>query len=139
MPAPWGARPGERRTRTREAPRPLAPARDQPKRSRSRFPPAAPVAREQIMGLFRAPGAGRVRWRWGVSVCRPGAHDAIDVGPLLLDLVATCEERRVAAHRVEQEPLVRLGGVRAERGAVTEIHGDVAPDRLLPPLLRDIP
>ena len=44
--------------------------------------------------------------------------------PGLLDLVRPDEQRRVADHRIEQEPLVGLGRIGPEGVLVGELHGD---------------
>ena len=117
--------PSRRCARTRRGPRSaLTAASSAVRRARADRRPA------------RAPRAGRVERR-RLPLRGPAVEDGIDERPLLLDLVAPREERRLAAHRVEQEPLVGLGRVRAERRAVAEVHRDVAQDGLLPGLLRD--
>ena len=42
--------------------------------------------------------------------------------PRRLDRVAPHEQRGVAGHHVEQQPLVGLGGLVAEGGPVAEVH-----------------
>ena len=69
----------------------------------------------------RAPAAGRVV-REDRPVAFPGADDRVDELPLLVDLVLAREQRRVAEHRVEDQPLVGLREAVAERAAVEEVH-----------------
>ena len=52
----------------------------------------------------------------------PGALDVVDETPGLLDLVAACEQRRVACHGIEYEPLVCLRAAFSETGGVVKIH-----------------
>ncbi len=57
--------------------------------------------------------------------CQPVAH-GIDERPLRLHLVGAGEEGGVAAHGVEDEPLVGLRRAGAELGPVAEVHRHVA-------------
>ena len=84
-------------------------------------PPRAAVAVEQLVGRARAPASGRVVGERR-TVTLPRADDRVDELPLLVDLVLAGEERRVAEHRVEDQPLVRLGEALAEGAAVEEVH-----------------
>ena len=52
----------------------------------------------------------------------PVLEDRVDDRPLRVDLVVAGEQRRVAAHRVEDQPLVGLRRLRHERAAVEELH-----------------
>ncbi len=84
-------------------------------------PPGAVVAVDQLVRRARPPGAALVV-REARPVALPGADDRVDELPLLLDLVLAREQRRVAEHRVEDQPLVRLGQPGAEGAAVEEVH-----------------
>src|SRR5262249_24782144 len=76
---------------------------------------------QDALGLGGSLRARRVaRRRCGDRI--PCAQDRIANAPLSLDLVVAREERRVAAHRVEDQPLVGLGRLRQERGLVEELH-----------------
>src|SRR3954469_7527453 len=79
------------------------------------------VADEQPVRLGRPLRAGLVLADALVAAA-PRLHDRVDDPPLGLDLVVSREERRLAAHGVEDEPLVGLGGLRQERRAVEELH-----------------
>src|SRR6185436_5881379 len=81
--------------------------------SRSRLPPGAARA-EQALLRIGAPGAGCVRFRPGALLLPPG-DDRVDDAPRLLDLVAAREQRAVADHRIEQQALVGVGALAAER------------------------
>src|SRR4051794_3459832 len=78
------------------------------------------VADEQLVRLRRALRAGRVLGD-ALAALRPRADDRVDDPPLRLDLVVAGEERGVAAHGVEDQPLVRLRRLRQERRAVEEL------------------
>ena len=84
-------------------------------------PPRPPVPVEELVGARRPPRAGGVV-RERRTVALPGRDDRVDEQPLLLDLVGAREQRRVAEHRVEDQPLVRLRHAGAERAAVEEVH-----------------
>src|SRR5436190_11989595 len=84
---------------------------------RSMSPPGPPIACQQLIRRRRAPGAGGIV-RKRRPVARPCGDDRIDERPLLLDLVDPGEQGRIAEHRVEDQPLVRLGQSRAKGAAV---------------------
>ena len=77
-------------------------------------PPASGRRGGSARRRSRPPAAGRVV-REARPVALPGGDDRVDERPLLLDLVRAREERRVAEHRVEDQPLVRLGQARCGR------------------------
>ena len=91
-----------------------------------------PSRRDELVRGHRAPRPGRVV-REGWPVALPGGDDRVHERPLLLDLVRAREQRLVAEHRVEDQPLVRLGQVGAEGAAVHEVHvhrcGSASPAR----------
>src|SRR3954447_14053666 len=72
------------------------------------------VADEQPVGVGRPLRAGRVLAEPLVAA-GPRLHDRVDDPPLGLDLVVPREERGLAAHGVEDQPLVGLGRLRQER------------------------
>ena len=76
----------------------------------------------------RGPQRARLVVREARPVALPGADDRVDELPLLLDLVLAREQRRVAEHRVEDQPLVGLGQPGPEGAAVEEVHVH-GPDR----------
>src|SRR5207302_8188779 len=96
--------------------------------------PGPAIALDERLGLGRSPRPRGVRRELGDALA-PRGEDRVDERPLLLDLVATREERRVAAQRVEDERLVRIRRVEHERRAVDEVHVD-RPDTQ--PLHRDL-
>src|SRR5262249_18482232 len=67
--------------------------------------PRPTVAMKQVVGRGRPPCSGGVV-REVRTVALPRRHHRVDELPLLLDLVRAREQRRVAEHRVEDEPLV---------------------------------
>src|SRR5688572_24901522 len=85
--------------------------------------PGATVALEQIVSFGGTP---RARWieaegrRCGRLV--PGVLDPIDEGPGILHFVAAGEERRIAGHGIEQQPLVSFRRSLAEARPVSEVH-----------------
>ena len=83
-------------------------------------PPGPPVAVDQIV-RGRAPTC-RPRSSGSSAGALPARRDRVDERPLLVDLVRAREERRVAEHRVEDQPLVRLRAPGPERVAVEEVH-----------------
>src|SRR6476619_1795714 len=86
----------------------------------SDLPPGVPVA-HQLVRLVGPLRAGLVlRQRAGGLL--PCLHDRVADAPLRLDLIVAGEERRLAAHRVEDQALVGLRGLRQERRAVEELH-----------------
>ena len=97
------------------------------------------VAVEQRVRLGGSRRPGRVLGHGRRRVLVPRGQDRVDDPPQRLDLVVAGEQRRVAAHRVEDQPLVRLGRLRQERRAVAELHvdrpdphpraGDLGPER----------
>src|SRR5678816_3080539 len=99
--APWRERPrrgANERARARSH-RWSSPARPRTLR-RSRAPPAASIACDERVRLFRSPCAGGVGLEL-LPAGMPALEDRVDEGPLLLHLVAAREERRVAAERIE--------------------------------------
>src|SRR3984885_3867650 len=87
-------------------------------------PPPPPPTVEQSIRLRRPlRPRGGLRGRRG-HVLIPRREDRVDDPPLCLDFVVAGEQRRVAAHRVEDQALVGLRGLRRERGAVVELHVD---------------
>src|SRR5215207_7460374 len=83
-------------------------------------PPGTPVAVQEVVRRRRPP---RTCWvvRERGAVATPGGDDRVDQRPLLLDLIRAREQRLVAEHRVEDEPLVGLRQAGAERAAVEEV------------------
>src|SRR5437764_13620834 len=63
---------------------------------------------EERVGLVRATASGRVLRQLPVHP-PPGLQDRVADRPRGLDLVVAGEQRRVAAHGVEYQSLVRLG------------------------------
>ena len=84
-------------------------------------PPRAAVAVEQVVGRRRPPGPRRVV-REGRAVPLPAGDDGVHDRPLLLDLVRAREQRCVAEHRVEDQPLVGLRQAVTEGAPVQEVH-----------------
>src|SRR5205807_9366118 len=85
-------------------PPPLTPG--PPPRALQAPPPAPPLY--QRVGLLRSGRSGGVlRDRRG-GVLVPCGQDRIDDAPQRFDLVIAREQGRVAAHRVEDQPLVGL-------------------------------
>src|SRR5204862_6543702 len=110
-PAPWasaGRSTSRAPTRRRRAlpRRPRSPRSAAP--TRSRLPPAIAARLQKRVGLARSPTAGLVARERSVLLA-PAREDRIDEGPLRLDLVGPREERRVAAHGIEDQSLVGLG------------------------------
>src|SRR5437588_9072349 len=70
-------------------------------------PPLAP-AFEQPIRLLGASRTGRILRNRRGGVLMPGGQDRIDDLPQGLDLIASREQRGVAAHGVEDQPLVGL-------------------------------
>src|SRR5437763_14500002 len=68
--------------------------------------PADPVALGQ-RDRCRSPPGARGIGSWSHALLRPGGADAVDPGPLRLDLVAPHEQSRIAFDQVEQQPFVR--------------------------------
>jgi hypothetical protein len=62
----------------------------------------------------------------GARITVPAGDDRVDDAPRLFDLVGAREQRAVAEHRIEQQPLVGVGGLAAEGRAVAEVHAHVA-------------
>src|SRR5439155_8108509 len=87
----------------------------------SRLAPLAAVALEQGVGLVGPPRAGLVLGDRRLAD-RPRVEDRVADTPRLLDLVGADEQRGIADERVEEQPLVRLGWLLQERGAVEEVH-----------------
>ncbi len=89
-------------------------------------PPAMAITLNKRVGVFRAFASRRIireirRWK-----LRPGFFDGSDDSPLGLDLVATGEQSRITAHRVEQKGLVSDWSGGSERVAIGEVHVDAA-------------
>ena len=74
-------------------------------------PPPDPTSRPRSSGSAR-----------GRADVAPAVEDRGAEPPRRLDLVGAREERRVAEHAVEQQALVRLGRLHAERRPVQEVH-----------------
>src|SRR3954463_2931181 len=72
--------------------------------------PPPPARGDQLVRRLRPRGPGRVLVQRHVVVVMPGRQDRVDDRPLGVDLVVAGEQRRVAAHRVEDQPLGGLGG-----------------------------
>src|SRR5450755_905144 len=89
----------------------------------SQSPPRAAVARQKFVGLFWSPRSGGVFEQSRLILLRdPGLFERVDKGPRFFDFVAPREESGVAAHRIEQQALIRFGTRLAERGSVMKIH-----------------
>src|SRR6476659_368514 len=73
-------------------------------------------------------GAGTTGACWvepgGVLRAGPALVDRLDPRPRGLDLVATHEQRRVAAHDVHEQPLVGVGRAALEGLGVAEVQRD---------------
>src|SRR5689334_6234214 len=76
--------------------------------------PHAMVAKYQVRGALRPPAAGIVIGEVLGRLLRVVVEDRIDPRPRGLDRIAPHEQRGVAAHRVEQQALIRLGRLAAE-------------------------
>src|SRR6266704_3620668 len=99
--------------------------------------PRSTIAREQILGFFRAPGAGGIKEQTRcIFFCVPRIFDGIDEGPGFLDFISTREQRGIAAHRIEQQTLVRFRAGFAKRGSVMKIHFDWLDAKACPRHLR---
>src|SRR5882724_13579934 len=86
-------------------------------------PPGATVAREKFVGFFRSPRTGGIHEQtWLIFFGLPRFLDRIDERPRFFHFIPACEEGRVTAHRVEQQPLVRFRTRFAEGRSVMEIH-----------------
>src|SRR6266496_4672376 len=91
----------------------------------SQSPPRPPIAREQIIRFFWAPGSGGIKEQIRrIFFCCPRLLDDVDESPGFLDFVATRKQRGIAAHRIEQQPFVRFRTGFAEGRPVMEIHLD---------------
>src|SRR5579883_3295968 len=80
-----------------------------PPRLRSQLSPAPPVSLDEPVSLFGTPCPGRVigeLWWW---LMLPAFDDAVNQGPLRLDLILAGEQLGLAHHAVEDEPLVGVG------------------------------
>src|SRR6185295_78975 len=84
----------------------------------------SPDVRRQRGGLGRPPAPGVV-----LVHRRPRSEDRIDDGPRRLDRVLAREERRIARHRVAEQPLVRVHLVRL--GAMQDLELRRLGDHLL--------
>src|SRR5215813_932686 len=91
------------------------------KTTAQRTPPVA-VARRHFICFRRPFAAGRVVGELRRLLIRPRLQDGSDQSPLIFDLIAPDEERRVALHHVQQERLVSGRQMRSERRPVTEIQ-----------------
>ena len=89
--------------------------------------PGASVALDQRDRRRRPPTAGRIRSR-RLRPGRPGLQDRLRPAPRRFHLVAAHEQRRVAAHRVHQQPLIGIRVAHAER----LLEADVEPRRAQP-------
>src|SRR2546423_9697415 len=89
----------------------------------SESPPGAPVAREQFIGFFRSPGSRGIKTKWRrVFLLRPRVLDDVDERPRLFDFVPARKQRRIAAHRIEQQSFISFGARFAEGSSVMKIH-----------------
>lgn len=81
------------------------------------------ILSEELVGFFRAPGAGGIlaHERWGVGFV-PGGLDFVDELPGVFDFVTTGEKGGVSGHGVEEEALVGFRAGFAETGGVAEVH-----------------
>src|SRR5215216_3666303 len=86
----------------------------------SRSPPPSPVACQECLGLFGAPGARRVEG--DLLAAGPGSQHGVQDLPRPFGLVRADEERRVAEHEVEEEPLVSIRDLLQESGSVQQVH-----------------
>src|SRR5437773_11725414 len=108
---------------------PRRPLRGRPRTScRSlRLSPFPSIPLDEVVRFGRSPGPGPVERRRSRRLARcPTLDDRVDKGPLLVYLVVSWEEGRVAAERVEDERLVRVRSVDHERRSVVEVHVDRA-------------
>src|SRR4029077_8472181 len=86
-------------------------------------PPSAAVAREQIVGFFRAPGTGGIKKKTRrIFCCGARVLDWVYERPGFFNFIAPREKCGVAAHRVEKQTFVCFRAGFAERGTVMEIH-----------------
>src|SRR5687767_2586743 len=76
------------------------------------------VALEGPARLLGPLAAGVVGGQWGPAEPVPALEDRVDGPPLRLDLVVAGEQRRVAAHRIGDQPLVGLRRLGQERRSV---------------------
>src|SRR5919201_3200012 len=84
--------------------------------------PPPPIALHEVIGRGRTPRAGLVVGEGRTWSVLPTLQRACNKGPFCLHLVAPREQRGVAQHAVEQQPLIGVGRCGAKRGAVQEIH-----------------
>src|SRR6266545_1190717 len=72
----------------------------------SQTPQRPPLALQQLVGLLWPPGAGLIVRELGRRGDLPSLVDRRDQRPRCFDLVAAGEQRRVAQHGIQQQPLV---------------------------------
>ena len=84
------------------------------------------AAFQQAVGALGAPRTGKVVGEDLRLLRRPGVEDRRIQSPVDLHAVAVREQRLVAEHGVEQQPLVAVGARFAEGRFVVEIHDDWA-------------
>src|SRR2546423_5933719 len=99
--------------------------------SRPLLVPADAVALRQRDRRRGAPRSGRIG-SWSHALVGPGGANAVDPGPLRLDLVAANEQRWITLDQVEQQPLIGdAAAVFAECVRESQIERDLAPSQPL--------
>src|SRR5947209_841553 len=84
--------------------------------------PPSPIALHEVIGRGRTPRAGLVVGEGRTWSVLPTLQRTCNKGPCCLHLVAPREQRGVAQHAVEQQPLIGVGRRGAKRRTVQEIH-----------------
>src|SRR5947207_5612261 len=83
---------------------------------RSEPSPGAAIASEQLIRFLRAPRAGRIIEQLRRALLLgPRILDRIDKRPRFLNFVPARKQSRIAAHRIEEEPLVSFRARFADR------------------------
>ena len=84
------------------------------------IPPLAMIAREQVAGFFRSPGARRVIGKIARRQRVPDVQDRLHDAPAGFDHVGALEQSGVADHAVVEQALVARAGLAAEVVGVVE-------------------
>src|SRR5262249_53451955 len=90
---------------------------------KSEPPPRAAVAREKFICFIRAPRTSGIENQLrSALLLRPRIFDWVDERPRFFDFIAARKQRRVAAHRVEEQTFIRFRASLAKRRSVMKIH-----------------